>query len=483
MIRRKSSGFTLVEMMVAVFISTIVLTAIYGVWIRVHRQIGRSHAKQTLQNELRAIANHMEKDFKAIKEGTYEAPPGEQSPDGTKLKITFERFTETEEGKIAQDSTEEVEYHLRNGLLTRTTDTSRKILSVNLDSIIVTKAVDEASLEATDLESTDEDFKAAREAKLDIAISGKKRIPGSINEVYQIERTSLVMRDEYYKKTNKTFVSNFDLAEMDTDEVMVSDSSEDINFGDPDQEFNAEQLSALDRDQLEGMKATQQDLLSMASDAFDNVNDNINDIDTGSNFWDTLNILSDSEGEKVKKMKKALKNAETVEAVDDAVKDLEEYAQAKEVEFHKSSIPGYESMSEEQKQIHEKAYEIAVQDRAIKYANKKAKEEDPDADESPMMIDLMTQVQDMTYEDEEGEQTVSATQNEEAQQEAQALKDAYEDINLDWMGEFGEEPEEVVAYNAAKSLVNQGRSKKDTIEMRDRAENNISEIDKAMEGK
>jgi type II secretory pathway component PulJ len=479
---QKRTGITLVEMMVAVFVSTIVLTAVYGVWIRVQRQISRANAKQTLESELRAIANSMEKDFKAIKEGSFSAPPGEQNPDGTGMKVTFDRFIEGEDGKIAQDSTTGVEYHLRNGLLTRTTDSERKILSVNIDSIIIAQGVDEASLGATDLESTDEDFKAGREAKLAITISGKKRIPGSSNEIYHIEKSSLVMRDEYYRKTNKTYVSNFDLAQMNVDEVMVEDASQDANFG-PDGVFILEQLQDLDDEPLRGMKATQQDLYAQAQVAFDEINSNINDTETGSDVWDTLTFWNDSEGERVDDMKTRLKRADTKAEVKEVLDDLESYAENKERTFLNRSINNFNGKSEEEQQLYKRAYNIAVQDRAIKIANEKAKEEDPDAPDSPLMIDLMTDVQDMTYEDEEGWQTVSAGQNEEARQEAENLRRAYEEINLNWMGEFGDESKEVQAYNAAKSLVNQGRSKFDTIDMRDRADENIDLIDQALRSK
>ncbi len=476
---QRRTGITLVEMMVAVFVSTIVLTAVYGVWIRVQRQISRANAKQTLESELRAIANNMEKDFKAIKEGSFDAPPGEQNLDGTSMKVTFDRFTEGEDGKIAQDSFTSVEYHLRNGLLTRTTDSERKILSVNIDSIIIAQGVDEASLGATDLESTDEDFKAGREAKLDITISGKKRIPGSNNEIYHIEKTSLVMRDEYYRKTNKTYVSNFDLAKMNVDEVMVEDATQNANFG-PDGEFTLEQLQNLDEDQLRGMKDTQQQLYEQAQAAFDEINTNINDTETGSDWLDTLAFWSDSEGEIVGDMKTRLKRADNKEEVEDVLEDLESYAEEKESSFLNRSINNYSGKSDEEKQRYKRAYDIAVQDRAIKYANEKAKEDDPDAQDSPLMIDLMTEVQDMSYEDEDGTQTVSASQNDEARQEAEALRRAYEEVSLEWMGDFGDESEEVQAYNAAKSLINQGRSKYDTIDMRDRADENIDLIDEAL---
>lgn len=475
-------GVTLVEIMVAVFLSTIVLTAIYGVWIRVGRQIARSNAKQTLQNELRTAANSMEKDFKAIKEGTFEALPGDQSPDGTAMKISFDRFVETEDGKIAQDSVVKVEYFLRNGLLTRKTDTTQKILSTNVDNLIIAKAVDESALSATDLESTDEDFKAGRQAMLDIAITGKRRVAGSKNEMFHVERTSLVMRDEYYKNTNKTYVSNFDLAKLETDDVMKADATQDANFG-PDGQLTFDMIKDLDEDQLEGMKATQEDLLEQANTAIDSINDNIDDTETGDNFFDNINIFSDSEGEKVADMKKKLEKADTRAKLEKAVEDLENYADQKEENFLGRSVSGWSSMSREQKMLYKKAYDMKVQDRAIQAANKIAKEDNPDAPESPMMIDLATQVQDQVYDDEEGTQTISASENTELTQEAEALRGAYNNIRLGWMGDFGDEEEEVQAYNAAKSLVNQGRSKLDIVDMRDNAASNIGVIDEALASK
>ncbi|GAB4269712.1 MAG: hypothetical protein Kow0029_05910 [Candidatus Rifleibacteriota bacterium] len=482
MTRKNKRAMTLVEVMVATFLSTIVLTAIYGVWTRVSRQIARSNAKQTLQNELRRAANYMEKDFKAIKEGTFEAPPGEQSADGTSIKISFDRFIETQDGKIAQDSTERVEYRLSNGLLTRTSDTDKKILSTNVESLVIAKAVDEASLGATDLETTDEDFKAGREAMLDISITGKRKIAGSSNEVYHIEKTSLVMRDEYYKKTNKTYVSNFDLAKLEKDDVMTADNTQDAQFG-PDGQLNLEQIKDLDKDQLEGMKATQEDLLRQANESIDSINQNIDDTETGNNFLDTLAFWSDSEGEKVAKMKKELENADTTEELKNAVKALEDYASQKEEVFLGRSVPGWNTMSQEDKMLYKKAYDMKVQDRTIKAANEAAKKDNPDAKESPLMIDLATQVQDQTYEDETGTQTISASQNQALQEEAAALRRAYDNIDIGWMGEFGEEDEEVQAYNAAKSLVNQGKSKLDIVDMRDNAQKNIETINTALASK
>ncbi|HPW59089.1 MAG TPA: prepilin-type N-terminal cleavage/methylation domain-containing protein, partial [Candidatus Rifleibacterium sp.] len=310
---RRKTGFTLVEVMVAIFLSTIVLTAIYGVWIRVQREIAKSHARQTLQSELRTVSNYLQKDLKSVKEGTFEAPGG-QSADGSSLHIMFERFKESEEGKIAQDATEKVEYRLSDGLLTRKSTTELKILSVSIESMQITKSVDSASLGATDLESTDEDFRAGREAKLEINIVGRKNIAGSREEMYHVERTSVVMRDEFYKKTNKNFVSNFDLAKLEKDAVVEVDNSQDASFG-PGGAMNEEQLRSLNDDQLNGLEATQRELVEQANDSIDKMNNAIDDTDTGegnlSKFGQWLNFLSTTESERVRGLRSDLEGADT----------------------------------------------------------------------------------------------------------------------------------------------------------------------------
>ncbi|MGM0599801.1 MAG: PulJ/GspJ family protein [Candidatus Rifleibacteriota bacterium] len=476
MFRFKRKGMTLIEVMVALFLSTIVLTAIYGVWMRVQRQIARSHAKQSLESELRMASNNMEKDFKAIKEGSFEAPPGAQSPDGTAMKITFERFIETEDGKIAQDSTMNVEYELNSGLLTRKTDDSLKILSPNIDSVAIVRSVDEAALEAADLEATDEDFKAGREAMLDIELTGKKRIAGSKNEMFHIERTSLVMRDEYYKNTNKTYVSNFDLAQMETDDVMEEDTSQDTSLGMGSGTFDLEELMTMNDDQLAGMKTTQEDILQQALDALNDINDNIDNTDTGSGLLDTLAFWSKSEGQKVKDMKKQLERADDVEETRAAVEELQGYTAEKEREFHGKSIDGYSSMSGEEKDLYKKAYDMKLQDRAIKAMNESMKDEDG-FEPTELMIDMATDLEDQTYTDEEGDKVL---EGEAGREEATALKNAYDNIDVEWMGEYGDETQEVQAYNAAKFLVNQGSSKLRALDLRDRANTNIDLIDEAM---
>ena len=483
---RRKTGFTLVEVMVAIFLSTIVLTAIYGVWIRVQREIAKSHARQTLQSELRTASNYLQKDLKSVKEGTFEAPGG-QSTDGSSLHITFERFKESEEGKIAQDSTEKVEYNLSDGLLTRKSTTDLKILSVNVESMQITKSVDAASLGATDLESTDEDFRAGREAKLEINIVGRKNIAGSREEMYHVERTSVVMRDEFYKKTNKNFVSNFDLAKLEKDAVVEVDNSQDASFG-PGGAMNEEQLRSLNDDQLTGLENTQKELIEQANDSIDEMNNSIDDTDTGegnlSKFGQWLNFFSTTEGEKVRGLRSDLEKADSQDEVKSVINKLTDYTKDKEENFLSRSVPGYSSMSAAQKDLYKEAYEMKLQDRTIEGSHqelvKQAEKDGKTPPEAPQkIIDVATGQAEgegsRTYVDENGKE-IQISNEANSSRSTTDLRNAYNNINLSWMGEFNKEPEEVGIYNAAKSLISQGKAKLNVIEMRDTSSENVALI-------
>jgi len=484
----RNRGFTLAEVMVAIFLSTILLTAIYGVWIRVQREIARSNTRQTLQSELRAAANSLQKDLKSIREGSFEAPGG-QAADGTSLNVRFERFKETEDGKIAQDTTEKVEYRLSDGLLTRTSPSDVKILSVHVESMQIAKSVDAAGIGAGDLESTDEDFRAGREAKLDINIVGRKIITGTRDEMYHVERTSVVMRDEYYKKTNKNFMSNFDLAKLNKDEIVEKDATQDASFG-PGGAMNEEQLRSLNDDQLNGLESTQKGLIQQAKDSIDDMNESIDDTDTGesgwSKFWNGVAFWDTNEGEKVRGMRSDLEKADSQADVKKVLDNLGEYTKDKEESFLGKSVPGYSSMSAAQKDLYKEAYEMKLQDRAIEGShNVQVEQAEKDGKTPPdkpvKVIDIVTGAAEgegsKTYEDEDGKQVTISGASGSSRSTAE-LKSAYDSIDLSWMGEFNKEPDDVGIYNAAKSLISQGKAKLNVIEMRDTSEDNVELIQK-----
>lgn len=478
----KNKGFTLVEVMIAVFLSTVVCGAIYGIWSEVTRRVTLATTKQSLQSELRTASSHMQKDFKSIKADSFNVVS--QSADGSAFKVEFECFTDTEKDKLSQDSTKKVGYALANGILTRSGDGGGKILSSHVESMSIGRAVEDGALDATSLESTDEDFRAGREAQLDISITGKMMAKGLGREVYHVERTSIVMRDEYHKNTNKTYVSNYDLTKEAYGDLMVMDESQDSMLF-PGDLVDKEALMKLDKEQLEGMSKSQQELLAQAQDALKEMNSAIDDTNTGESWLvktgDWLNFLSKSDGEKVRGWRSELAKANTVKDTKAAMDKLKSFTVDKDERFRKNSIPGYENMTAEQRDIYKEAYELKLQDRTLEGAHKLMKEQaekDGGAEPEKPATNydaLKNPSGSTTYVDGDGK-TVTVQTDAETKARNEKLVAAYNNISLGWMGEFGKETDEIKVYNSAKSLLTQGECKVAMLEMRDIANDNLNTI-------
>ena len=484
--KNRKRAFTLVEVMVAVLLLTVVLTAIYQVWSKVQQGIARSHTRQALQTELRNAANFMSNDFKSIKfsEDTFKLT---ESDDGKSFSMSFERFVENkdeEKDKLSMDIVDTVKYELKNNILTRVGDKKTKILSSHCDGVSISRAAADAS-DSGALENSDEDFKAGREAQLDITITGKKIVPGNGEEMYHVEKTSVVMRNEYSKKVNKTFISTFDLTKKETDEVIQEGNNQMLEVGGLlDPEF----LKTLDDDVLSGMDEEQKALLQQAEDSLDDLNDSIDDTDTGesgwSKFWGSVAFWSESEGEKVRGLRTDLSDAKTEDEVKSVKEKLEQYTKDKEVDFLSASTGGrYNRMEPEEKELYKRAYDMKVQDRNLEGGYNKLVEEkgEEEAGEKPaLMIDTLTgqNTSSVTIQNSDG--TTSTIAGNTVSEENQKLIDAYNSIDLSWMGEYGEEEDDVGIYNAARQLISEADSKIDLIRLRDNCNTNIANIEDAM---
>ena len=507
-------AFTLVEIMVAIMMTTIVLTSIFMVWSKIQRGISRSATKQKLQNELRKVANYMQNDFKSIK---YEADTFKISePTDTNFTMSFEKFKDTEDNKLAQDSTEKVTYEKKGNMLVRTADKSN-ILTMSCDEITIQQAKEENT-------GLGDDFEAAREAKLDISISGFMKVPGTGEEMYHVEKTSVVMRDEYNKNTNKTFLSTFDLNKRNTSDVIVEDTTSDgvLEMG---QALDLEFLKTLNDDVLQGMDQSQIDQRDQAMERLEELNQAIKDTDTGesgwSKFWGHVAFWNTNEGEKVRDMRSDLakikadvnKNEKdldkikkgyekAIKEVEDVKERLQKYTKDKETQFLNDSTGGrYSSMSAEEKKIYERAYEMRLQDRNIEGGYNKQYEDASEEERSSMTrptlnIDRLSGNYTLTKEELEAKDTDGSTvktteirdkdgnkielSTSARTEENQKILDAYNQINLDWMGDFGKEEESIGIYNAAKQLITQADTKIDVLRMQQTCQENIAKIETAM---
>ena len=508
-INTNKKAFTLVEIMVAIMLTTIVLTAVFMIWSRVRAGIAKSTTKQKLQNELRKAANYFQNDFKTIK---YYDPdnPEEASKainrtgDDENWTLTFEKFDELKESddKLAQDVSKKVTYEKKNSMLTRNIDGKTNILSVSVENVNIKRTTQDNN----EYENADDDLKSAKDAKLDIEITGKMTVPGSSDDMYLTEKTSVVMRNEYYKNINKTFISTFDLTKKSADKVIEAGDASLLEQGG---ELDLEFLKTLDDDVLSGMDATQKDMLEEAMERMDDLNKAIKDTDTGesgwSKFWNGVAFWDKSEGEKVRDMRSELakikpdiskdekdldkidqKYNEAIEKVEDVKSRLQSYTKDKEEEFLKKSISNYSSLTDAEKDVYKKAYEMKLQDRNIQGGYDKLSDEEKEemGGQPTLNIDRISgkNVEDVTITNKDNTTTTTSSMNNNTliTAENKEVIAAYEKIDLDWMGDFGDEPEDVGIYNAAKQLITQADTKIDILRMEHCSASNRGKIDIAM---
>ncbi len=495
-------GFTLVEIMIAILLTSLVITTAFAIWSKIQRGIVLSTTKQRLQNELRKTANYMQNDFKSIKaSGTFSLTPSTNN----NFSMSFEKFKEKEDGSniLAQNSTEKIQYDLKENMLTRTSGDGKTILSLNCESISIERAVDEVQLKKSEkvsvnLESLNEDFKDGRKAKLEISIVGKMRVPGSNDDIYHTEKTSVVMKDEYYKNTNKTYTSTFDLTQKNSEDIIQAGQSN--IFG--DESLDYEYLITLTDSALSDLKSKQEEGKTQANERLDQINGNIKETEVkqGVLSWlgDALGITHSEEGQ-VKQWRDNLASAKEVKEVENVKKDVENWLGDKKLDYMKLSTENtsigktYNQMTEEEKEVYKIAYDLKCQDRTLEKAQKNGSTgggENGEGEEVKKAIDIYKNGSDDKLEDEKGnrielkdsEKKVSnkVTINGQVVDKKEAVIKAYEDIDLSWMDDHEDEQN---TYAAAGSLVSQADMKIEILKMINVYNENIEKIDKAWNDK
>lgn len=468
-------AFTLVEIMVAIILTTIVLTSAYMIWSRIQIRISRSYTKQTLQNELRKVANAMQNDFKSIKFHDKTDKNDKDSDkavaitgDDKNFTMTFQRFKEAEESdkdKLAQDIVEDVKYTLASNVLTRTCGSRAKVLSFHCEGVTVNPAAGDNS-KSNDYANASQEVKDAKEAQLDIEITGKMIVPGSGEEMYHTEKTSVVMRNEYYKKINKNYKSNFDLAKEDANDIVGEGAAGALSGEGMD-------YSELDTEVLENLKTSEQEVLSSLEENLKEINKTLGDTDAGVGLWsafcsnaakfftgkdDEYTLFNDS--------KTKLKEAKTVAEAEKAIETLKGRIQTQEEGFYGKSysVKNFKDMTDDEKTTFRKAYDMAVQKKTIEAEAKEAGTDVPKVN-----IDFQQEIVDKYDPNDTSPTAISKQQYEEAKK----VVEVYKDIKLDWMD--GDD-DEIKVYKANKSLMDQANTKLELLKSKEKTEKNLSDI-------
>lgn len=508
---KKIKGFTLVELMIAFGLMSFVLTFAFAIWSRVTNNIARSTTLHMLQSELRKIANYMQKDLRSIKAGTFKVI--NTNEEGTAFEVAFQIFTDIQEGKLAEEAVATITYKLENSILKRIEASKRsfKILGYHVDNMRMEQAVKMGDF-ATDNALFEEGSKAC----INVSIEGKTLIPGSNKFIYHSELTSVVMRDEFYKNTNKSYKSNFELASLDKGELDYNDESHD-DFFKKIASLTEDFLKGLSEAQVKSMLDEQTKLKDELNKNINSINDSISKVDTNEGWLGIKNIFSSQDHIDIRSKQQQLAKTNNLKECQNTVNELNALIKNKDDEFFQKSLSSadynkYKNGSEEEKQIYKKAYELRVNDLLVTRKQEKADADKIKAEAGIWGIFMNDEVKNLpvsedgkgknfkdienltkekfTVKDVDGN-FIEQVNSKETQEYNKKLLAAYNSIQVGWLDEKNDKrssddkkmADEYEFYSAAKTISSIGSTKISMLEDRDQAVANINVINEFKKNK
>ncbi|EKD82216.1 MAG: hypothetical protein ACD_39C01420G0003, partial [uncultured bacterium] len=263
----KRSGITLVELMVAAVLASMVVGAAMQIWSFARRNISKTTTRQILQMDAQRILTQFKADMKAAKADTFKST---EDP----MTLEFKRYVVSADDntKLSADKVEDVRYVFAKPILRRqVTGSFQKTMSTNVDNIRVTRKVLTEEQRETD---------GYLEARVDIALDLMARAPGTDSEVRFSQHTSAVIRDEFYALANKEREEVLTIATEVAEELGKSTDSSFFN-----EQLNAASLANLEPAQLEDLRKTQNGAIEEAKKNLDELDKRIDDVDTGKKWW------------------------------------------------------------------------------------------------------------------------------------------------------------------------------------------------------
>lgn len=486
-------GFTLTEVMVSIALFALVLGVTMNLWSQAQRSMAITSTRQILQHDSRLIIQMLTADLKAVKANTFKKT---DDP----LSMEFERFAvdenSTGEEKLSTDKTLAVKYTFLKPLLKRElSGKGPRTLSGYVDVVTIAKK----NLSAEEAEANPQ-----QSARVDVAVTLKMRVPGSKKEMQHTERTSVIMRDDYYQLANKSYASNLQTASTIKEKIDEADKSTWF-----DQELTADSLKNLTQEQLDDMSKVQEDTITQAKSDLKELNKQIEDIDTGKKWYDWI-VGTDPDVAFATEMRNKLadikcpdddlpeKGQRASDQADKLLKDVDAKIQEDEKDFFGKSFASiYNEKDDSQKELadaQKKAYEMKLADRQIEKAIAKLSEEEKNDTEKmkqfTRLIDRYPATTDelrKNMKDELGYNKDGKSDTEKAAIEAliekkcsemEKVKSEYAKCDLAWMDE-GSNEKKVKAYEANKQVYNFGKSKAETLRTKEMAIDNMKVIEEA----
>ncbi len=380
--RRATRAVTLVEMVIAVFLFTLIAGVVYKIWSQSSFEMSRSMTRQALQQEVRRVGETISNDLKSSKAGTVQVEIADSDDRKTIRKVTLDRYIETQEGKASAQSTERVVYDFNRPTLTRTALNQStpngagipktRLLSFSIEALELVPGSSTESL--PDVTNAAESAKGAR---VDITIVGKRGVPGSRVEEVHIERTSAVMRDQFYHAINPGYRSNFDLASMSSDKIVVAGDGREFSMFETGTELKPEDLKKLETDDLRDLRQIQSENLSKLRENIGRINQSVADLTPSRSFgtWagDTWSGITGGEKSTLKQLQDLagrVRSSNDQSTLTGAVQSCKEI-EGRLHDRYLDRVYGTRGTDEKDRELRLLALKWRIQDRTIKIANNK----------------------------------------------------------------------------------------------------------------
>lgn len=477
----KRHAMTLVEVMVGVFLASLVLGGAFQIFNTSQRKVSRAATQQTLASEVRNALKVLAQDFKAVKADSLEVDSAENANSAV---IRFDRYMVTGEGdqeKLAFDRFESVVYEFRKPFLTRTVAGSTRTIARHVDSVAFSRPEAPGEEAAAGGQINYDEGWAAR---MDITMVGSRKIPGSAQIASHTERVSVFMIEEYYRLINKNrFLSMATLSKDDGAKVIDEEFDFDAMFA---QAMDPEELAKLTVQQLENLLDKENDSLTEVKEKLEQVDESIAGIDTrGDRTWYTLWI--GRAPTEVTELQNDLKDHTKVDDLENDLARIDSTIETYEAEHLKNSFSGagvnIENMDKNSKEYNDlkEAYDIKMRDYSMKEAYDAGKQEgDPEYVSMVDSYNPSTLQKGVVRASDGTQETFTESDAEFAirQEKAQTMYTNLQKVDLTWRDEKGGE-ESVKKYTAAKDLRDLAETKVSFAKQRDAHEDNIDKIETA----
>ncbi len=493
--RTKKSGFTLVEVMIGVFLSSLVLGSVYSIWGTARRDVSTASVRQVIGDEVKLAVTYMAKDFQAIKQGSLEV---KGSSDGNSAVIKMKRYSlkDKEEGASATsyDYTEDIEYTYQKPFLKRRiTGKPQKTLASHLTAFELTRGGDKTNHTTKDFSSTLTEQERALNARIDISMTGTLKVNVTGKVQTHTEKTSVFMREEFQNSVSeKRYLSMLKLFKKD--KLLDEDKMLDTYLNDGTQLFTDEQLMAMNAEQLGELALQEQAGYEKAFAELSQIDKEIGNADTKLDRWwifDKSTEVTDIQ-KKLKKIDVSEKDSadslkeksESVEAEKEKLtKIIEEYEVAN-MEKSFGSVYGdlaslKTSKPSEYKELKE-VYDMMIRDRTMKEIHDQAQKGSESPTEYVGFLDRNNpenMVRGLTYDALGNPINVTESDSDFAARKTAASRQ-YEiasKMDMEWIN-TQEGEDSVKMYTSAKNLYDLADTKKASIETLYRHKSNMEKI-------